>query len=56
MNSSPGPIIEPDRPLVIHHARGTGGTILTRIVTGGVIELDSPGLSVPLAEIYASQS
>jgi hypothetical protein len=47
-------IIEPDKPLIIHHARGPGDTILTRILTDGTIELDPPGLSVPLVEIYAA--
>ena len=47
-------IVEPDKPLIIHHARGAGDTILTRIVTDGVIDLDPPGLSLSVAEIYAA--
>jgi Uma2 family endonuclease len=37
-------IVDPDQLLVLHHARGTGDTILTYIVTQGTIELDPPGL------------
>ncbi len=40
-------IVEPTRPSVVHHARGTGDTILTRIVTAGSITLDPPGLDSP---------
>jgi Uma2 family endonuclease len=45
-------IIDPERPLVIHHARGEGETILTRIIREGSVTLDPPGLSFKLAEIY----
>lgn len=47
-------IIDPDRPLAIHHARGEGETILTRIIREGVISLGPPGLSFDLAEIYGA--
>jgi Uma2 family endonuclease len=47
-------IVDPTQPSVIHHARGTGETILTRIVTGGVIALDPPGLELALSDIYES--
>jgi Uma2 family endonuclease len=47
-------IVDPDKPLVVHHARSAGETILTRVVTQGTIELDPPGLVVALADIYAS--
>ena len=46
-------IVDPDKPLVLHHARGSGETILTRVVAQGTIELDPPGLSVALADFYA---
>jgi Uma2 family endonuclease len=46
-------IVDPDKPLVVHHARGSGDTILTRVVTQGPIQLDPPGLAVALADIYA---
>ena len=47
-------IVDPVQPLILHHARGTGDTILTRVVTDGGIKLDPPGLELSLAEIYSS--
>lgn len=48
-------IVDPDQPLVIHHGRGAGTDILTRIVTEVEVKLDPPGLTFSLAEIYGSQ-
>jgi Uma2 family endonuclease len=45
-------IVDPMQPSVIHHSRGTGDAILTRIVTEGRIALDPPGLELDLADIY----
>ena len=45
-------IVDPDRPSVIHHARWSDDTILTRIVRDGVITLDPPGLELALADVY----
>jgi Uma2 family endonuclease len=45
-------IADPDRPLVIHHARAADDSILTRIVREGAIALDPPGIGLSLAEIY----
>lgn len=45
-------IIDPTQPVIIHHARATGETILTRVVTGGDIVLDPPGLTLAFADIY----
>ena len=45
-------IVDPDRPLVIHHARATDDSILTRIVREGMIALDPPGIGLSLADIY----
>jgi Uma2 family endonuclease len=45
-------IVDPTQPSVVHHARGTGDTILTRIVTGSTLALDPPGLTLALADIY----
>ncbi len=47
-------ILSPDKPLVIHHARGEGETIVTRIFRSGVIALDPPGLSLDLREVYGA--
>lgn len=46
-------IVDPTQPSVIHHSRGTGDAIITRIVTAGRIALDPPGLELDLADIYA---
>jgi Uma2 family endonuclease len=48
-------IVDPTQPNVIHHSRSTGDTILTRIVTEGVIVLDPPGLELALSDIYESE-
>ncbi|MBV9428921.1 MAG: Uma2 family endonuclease [Bradyrhizobiaceae bacterium] len=47
-------IVDPNNPLVLHHARGERDMILTHIVTQGAIELDPPGLAVALTDIYAA--
>jgi len=47
-------IVDPDKPLVLHHARNADGTILTRIVNDGVIALDPPGIEIAVADIYAA--
>ena len=46
-------LADPDIPQIIHHARGPGGTITTRIVTdrSTSLELDPPGLHVSLADV-----
>ena len=45
-------IIDPNKPRIVHHARGTGDTILTRIVTDGSITLDPPGIELTMAAVY----
>jgi Uma2 family endonuclease len=45
-------IIDPEGPPVIHHARQSDDTILTRIVTGGTVDLAPPGLSLRVDDIY----
>jgi Uma2 family endonuclease len=47
-------IVDPARPEIIHHTRGTGDTFLTRVVTEGSIKLDPPGLQLALADVYSS--
>jgi len=46
-------VIDPDRPLLIHHKRGTGDAIETRIVNSPSLRLDPPGLNVELAGVMA---
>jgi len=46
-------LVRTERRTVIHHRRGDGGDIQTRIVTVGTVDLDPPGLSLDLDRIYA---
>lgn len=48
-------IVDLLRPLVVHHARGIGDTILTRIVTDGAIHLDPPGLELAVADLFSPE-
>jgi Uma2 family endonuclease len=45
-------IVDPDKPVIIHHARRNNDTILTRIVRDGVITFDPPGLELALTDVY----
>jgi Uma2 family endonuclease len=45
-------IVDPTQPVIVHHARGTGDAIVTRIITEGSIALDPPGLTLALSDIY----
>jgi len=47
-------IVDPDQPLIIHHARRNSDTILTRIVREGAITLDPPGLDLALGDVYGA--
>ena len=45
-------ILDPDRRVVIHHKRGEGGAIETRILHDGALRLEPPGLGVQLADLF----
>ena len=47
-------ILDPDRRVVIHHARGRGDVIETRILHEGLLRLDPPGIEVAIADFFAS--
>ncbi|MEQ1718493.1 MAG: Uma2 family endonuclease [Hyphomicrobium sp.] len=47
-------ILDPFRPVLIHHARGEAGAIATRIHTDGVISLAPPGLDLDVADVLTS--
>jgi Uma2 family endonuclease len=47
-------IVDPLKPLIIHHARQGDDSILTRIVREGAVTLDPPGLELALADIYGA--
>ena len=49
-------VVDPDKPLIIHHARASDDSILTRIVREGSITLDPPGLELALADVYGAAS
>jgi Uma2 family endonuclease len=45
-------IVDPDKCVLIHHARGEAGTIVTRIINDGALLLDPPGLAISLEQIF----
>jgi Uma2 family endonuclease len=45
-------LVRIERPTVIHHRRADDGSIATRVVTAGALELDPPGLALELTQIY----
>ena len=47
-------VVDPDKRLVIHHARGRGDEIATRIVNDGDLVLDPPGLTIAVSGIFGS--
>jgi Uma2 family endonuclease len=48
-------ILDPERRVLIHHKRGQGDVIETRILTEGLVRLDPPGLEAPVAEIFGAE-
>ncbi len=44
-------IVDAGKRLIIHHARGAGSVIATRIHTGGEISLDPPGAVLQVADV-----
>jgi len=47
-------IVDPTESMFVHHSRGPGKDIITRVVTEGTITLDPPGLDIALADIYSA--
>ena len=45
-------ILDPERRVAIHHKRGQGDIIETRILSEGVVRLDPPGIEAPVAEMF----
>ncbi len=45
-------ILDPERRVVIHHKRGQGEAIETRVLTGGATRLDPPGLEVAVEALF----
>ena len=48
-------ILDPDRRMLVHHKRGQGDLIETRILADGLVRLDPPGLDVPVATVFGEQ-
>jgi Uma2 family endonuclease len=48
-------IVDPGKPPLIHHARGSGGAILTRLLSEGTLRLDPPGIEFPDAGVFAAE-
>jgi Uma2 family endonuclease len=46
-------ILDPVSRMAIHHKRGQGDVIETRILKDDVLRLDPPGLEVPLPDLFA---
>lgn len=46
-------ILDPDRRTIIHHKRGQGDVIETRVLTSGSLRLDPPGLELAVEELFA---
>ncbi len=46
-------ILDPERRSAMHHERGEGGAIETRILTEGPVRLDPPGLALFVEEFFA---
>ncbi len=45
-------IVDPDKRLVVHHARGGGDAIATRIVSEGRLRLDPPGVELTVGALF----
>lgn len=45
-------IIDPDARTVTHHFRGPDGTVASTIRVSGALELDPPGLTVTLTDLF----
>jgi Uma2 family endonuclease len=45
-------VVDPERPLIIHHARQRDDSIFTAIVRAGTMVLDPPGITLALSDVY----
>ena len=48
-------ILDPEHRTLIHHRRGEGEVIETRILTAGPLRLDPPGLELTVGELFPSE-
>jgi len=45
-------ILDPERRVAIHHKRGTGDAIETRVLSEGAVKLDPPGFEVAVGALF----
>jgi Uma2 family endonuclease len=45
-------VVDPDKRIVIHHARGENDIVATRIAGAGELALDPPGLTLAVADLF----
>ena len=45
-------IVDPEKQLLIYHARGEGDSLQTRLLSGGELHLDPPGLSIAVPSFF----
>jgi Uma2 family endonuclease len=45
-------IVDPDKALVIHHARGEADAVATRIVSEGALRLEPPGITLAVRDLF----
>ncbi len=45
-------IVDPEKRMIIHHARGSGDVLRTRLVTSGALTLEPPGLRVEAPSLF----
>ena len=45
-------IVDPDRRKLVHHKRGVGDALETRILGAGALRLDPPGLEIPVESLF----
>lgn len=46
-------ILDPDRRVVIHHKRGGGDAIETRVLSEGAVKLDPPGFEISVESLFS---
>ena len=45
-------IVDSERRMIVHHQRGAGDTIATRIVGFGVVRLEPPGIEIAVEDLF----
>lgn len=45
-------IVDPEKQMVIHHARAEGGALQKRLLSEGQLRLDPPALSLQIESLF----